>query len=283
MRKIKAEQIKDILAGLAIEANTSLRKDVLDSLKLAFRREKNANARDVLAAIIENAMIAKKDKLAICQDTGLPFVFVEMGDDLQIIGDLKSAINQGVELGYRKGYLRNSVIRDPLSRGKPVYSPSLIHIDIVKGDKLKITLLPKGFGCENKSQLVMLKPTDGLSQIRDFVLKTVKQVGPDACPPFVIGVGIGGSADYASVLAKKALLKKIDLKHSKNTGKKSKVDKLERELLSEINKLNIGAMGFGGQTTCLGVNILTAPTHIAGLPVAINISCHALRSASKTI
>ena len=273
MRTIKASFISKIVSDLSQEANFVLRKDVLLALKLALKKETNERAKSLLESIIENANIAKDEKLAICQDTGLPIVFAELGQDVRIEGDLKTAIIKGVEAGYRKGYLRNSIVQDPLARGKSGYAPCVIHIDIVRGNKLKLTVLPKGFGCENKSKLKMLEPTVDIKEIKQFILNCVKDAGPDACPPYMVGVGIGGTADYAMLLAKKALLKEISRPKTK----------LERELLKEINKLNIGPMGLGGKTTCLGVNIETYPTHIAGLPVAVNISCHALRSATKTI
>ena len=277
MRAISANKIKEVVSDLCIRANLVLRKDVLAQLKAAYKKETNRRAKDILNAIIKNAIIAKKEKLAICQDTGLPCVFVELGQDVKIIGDLKSAINKGVESGYRKGFLRNSIIKDPLSRKKPGYRPAIIHTDMVKGNKLKITVLPRGFGCENKTQLKMFKPTAKAPEINKFIVDCVKSAGPDACPPYVLGVGIGGTADYACFLAKKALLKQGLI------PKKGTVPVLRRELLSRINKLNIGPMGLGGKTTALAVNIETYPTHIAGLPVAVNISCHALRSATKII
>ncbi len=273
MKVINAKKVSDLVARLCIQANTILRADVLAALKKAYAQEKNKKVKDALRAIIDNAAIAKRERLAICQDTGLPCVFVELGQDVRMSGDLMEAINKGVELGYKKGYFRDSIIKDPLERGKSGFSPALIHIDLVRGSKLKISVLPKGFGCENKSQLKMFNPTVSLDEIKKFIVGVVKNAGPDACPPYVVGVGIGGTADYAGTLAKKALLRKV------NT---TKVKKLENDLLKEINKLNIGTMGLGG-VTCLGVNIETAPTHIAGLPVAVNISCHALRSASAEI
>jgi fumarate hydratase subunit alpha len=221
--------------------------------------------------------MARREKLAICQDTGFPCVFVELGQDVKICGDLKKAINQGVALGYREGFLRNSIVTDALARKKPGYQPALIHIDTVKGDGLKLTVLPKGFGCENKTQLKMFKPTASLNEIKKFILEAIKTAGPDACPPYVVGVGIGGTADYAALLAKKALLKRL------TTNAQRPTTKLEQQLLKDINKLDIGPMGLGGKTTALAVNVLTYPTHIAGLPVAVNISCHALRSATKAL
>lgn len=280
MRVISAEKIRSTVSDLCLQANLILRKDILSALKRAYATEANRRSKEILYAIINNAFVAQKEKLAICQDTGLPCVFVELGQDVSIGGDLKSAINKGIESGYKKGFLRNSIVREPLKRGKPGFVPAVIHIDIVKGDKLKLTVLPKGFGCENKTQLKMFKPTARIDEIKKFILEVVKSAGPDACPPYIVGVGIGGTADYACLLAKKAFLRKIRRKGLSPNGT---VPELERELLSEINHLNIGPMGLGGRTTCLGVNIETYPTHIAGLPVCVNISCHALRSATKVI
>ena len=270
MRELKAQKITQGMMELVKRANFYLRKDVLFALRKALRREKSRKAQTILKAILDNAAYAQKEYLAICQDTGMPVVFIEIGQDLKISGNLKAAVNKGVVAGYKKYYLRNSIVRDPLLRGKSGFSPCIIHMDIVAGDKIKLTLLPKGFGCENKSQIKMFKPTSGLEEIKQFIVEAVKNAGPDACPPYVVGVGIGGSADYASIMAKKALLVKLSAKHSK----------LEEDLLKQINKTGIGPMGLGGKTTALAVNILTYPTHIAGLPVSVNISCHALRSAA---
>ena len=269
MRKIKAVKISKAVMELVKRANFSLRDDVLLALGRAYREEKNIRAKKILRAILDNAAYAQKESLAICQDTGMPVVFVKVGQDVKISGDLKAAINKGVEEGYKKYSLRNSIVTDPLLRGKSGFSPCIIHLDIVAGNKIGLILLPKGFGCENKSQLKMFKPTSSLEEIKQFIIEAVKNAGPDACPPYVIGVGIGGSADYASILAKKALLTKLSAKHSK----------LEEDLLKQINKTGIGPLGLGGRTTALAVNIQTYPTHIAGLPVSVNISCHALRSA----
>jgi len=281
MKIIPTNKITRAIADLCIQANQILRKDVFLALKVAYKKETNKRAKDILEAIIKNADIARKEGLAICQDTGLPCVFVELGQNVKINGDLKSAINKGVELGYKKGSLRNSIVKNPLLRGKPGYQPAAIHFDIVKGNKLKVTVLPKGFGCENKSQLKMFLPTAKLDEIKKFIVDAVKSAGPDACPPYIVGVGIGGTTDYALFLAKKALLKKIGIRNSSPVRGLSR--KLEKELLNKLNQLNIGPMGLGGKTTALAVNIETYPTHIAGLPVAVNISCHALRSASKEI
>ncbi len=273
MKRISAAKIKNTVAGLSLKANFVLRPDVLAALKSAYKRERSSRAKGLLKAIIENAAVARRQNLAICQDTGMPCVFVELGQGIHITGNLKSAIQKGVEEGYRKGCLRNSIVKDPLKRGKPVFKPVIIHIDSVKGDKIRLTLMPKGFGCENKSQLRMFRPTASLEEIKKFIIEAVKSAGPDACPPYVVGVGIGGSADYACFLAKKALLRKLQTPNSK----------FQTELLKEINNLNIGPMGLGGKTTALAVNIETYPTHIAGLPVAVNISCHALRSATLVL
>jgi fumarate hydratase subunit alpha len=276
MRSLSSKTVQEAVARLCIRANTQLRSDVLLALKQAVGREKNRRAREILRAIINNAKLAAREKLAICQDTGLPWVYAELGDKLKVTGDLKAAINKGVETGYKKGYLRNSVVANPLSRKTPGYKPAIIHLDLVKGSNLRLTVLPKGFGCENKSRLRMFTPTAGIEQIKQYVVECVKEAGPDACPPYIVGVGIGGSADYACFLAKKALLRKI-------TGMQYRASSIERrleqDLLNGINKLNIGPMGLGGRTTCLGVNVETYPTHIAGMPVSVNISCHALRSA----
>ena len=270
MKEIKAEKITQAVIELVKRANFSLRKDVLFSLREAYRCERNKRAKTMLKAILDNAAYAHKENLAICQDTGMPVVFVRIGQNLKIFGNLKAAINKGIAAGYKKYFLRKSIVLNPLVRGESGFSPCVVHMDIVSGNKIKLTLLPKGFGCENKSQLKMFKPTSSLDEIKKFIVDAVKSAGADACPPYVIGIGIGGTADYASILAKQALLIKLSAKHSK----------LEKDLLKQINKTGIGPMGLGGQTTALALNILTYPTHIAGLPVAVNISCHALRSAS---
>ncbi len=273
MKVVTANKISKIVADLCVEANLVLRKDVLSGLHAAYAKERNKRAKDALKAITTNAYIARQENIAICQDTGLPAVFLEIGFDVRIDGDLKQAVNKGVAEGYKRGSLRNSIITDPLKRGKSGYSPIIIHTEITKGNKLKITVLPKGFGCENKAQLKMLNPTAGIKEVEEFIIGAVKSAGSDACPPYVVGVGIGGTADYAMLMAKQALLKPIS----------RRFNELEKGLMKKINNLNIGPMGLGGKATCLGVNIETYPTHIAGLPVAVNISCHALRSASRTL
>jgi fumarate hydratase subunit alpha len=273
MKVITASKITKTVADLCITSNQVLRSDVLKALQNLCKSEKNARARRILEAIIANAGMAKSELLAICQDTGFPIVFLELGQDVRISGDLNQAVQRGIESGYKKGSLRDSIVKDPLERGKPGFNPGIMHVDITRGNKLKITVLPKGFGCENKSQMKMFLPTAKLAQIKEFIIDAVKAAGPDACPPYVVGVGIGGTADYAAFLAKKALLRKLRTRSSK----------LEKDLLSRVNKLNIGPMGLGGSATCLAVNIETYPTHIAGLAVAVNISCHALRSATAIL
>ena len=273
MKVISAHKIRDTVARLCIEANLVLRKDVLRQLKSAYVKEKNKREKNILDAIIRNASIAKKDRLAICQDTGIPVVFLEVGQNVKINGDLKKVVNKGVYLGYKKGYFSRSIVKDPLLRGGRGYSPAVIHADIMPGNKLKITVLAKGFCCENKSRLKMFNPTVKIDEIKRFIVEAVEFAGPDACPPYVVGVGIGGTADYANLLAKKALLK--DITHS--------ASRLESDLLNEINRLNIGPMGLGGKATALAVKIETHPMHITGLPVAVNISCHALRSSSAIL
>ncbi|MDD3921548.1 MAG: fumarate hydratase [Eubacteriales bacterium] len=273
MKTISARQITDAVAQICLKANFVLRPDVLARLKSACVTEKNKQARKILQAIIDNAAVARKEKLAICQDTGMPVVFVEIGQEVKLAGDFNAALQRGIARGYREGYLRDSIVADPVARGRAGYTPAVVHTDIVRGDKLKITLLPKGFGCENKSQLKMFKPTAAWAEVKQFVIEAVKAAGPDACPPYVVGVGIGGSADYASMLAKKALLRSLQGKRSSK----------EQELLCALNALAIGPMGLGGSTTALAVHIQTYATHIAGLPVAVNISCHALRSATVTL
>ncbi len=254
---------------LVRRANFLLPADISLALRRAYRAENDRRAKKILRAVLDNAAYAKGNDLAICQDTGMAVVFAEVGWKLRISGDLRAAVNKGIRAGYKKYCLRNSIVADPLLRGRPGFSPAILHTEIVPGSRMKLTLLPKGFGCENKSQLKMFKPTSGIEEIKAFIVETVKHAGPDACPPYVVGVGIGGSADYAGILAKKALLSRLSAKPSG----------LEKDLLKRINKTGIGPMGLGGKTTALAVKVLTYPTHIAGLPVSVNISCHALRRA----
>ena len=280
MRKIYVREVTNTIARLCLQANTNLRSDVQKGLISALKRENNLRARKILKALLDNAKYARKLKLAICQDTGLPYVFVELGQEVLICGgDFLKAIQKGVQRGYRKAYLRNSIITHPLKRKtKPQFSPAVVYLDLARGSKLGLTVFPKGFGSENKSAVKMFNPTVQLDRIADFVAQKAKEAGPNACPPFIVGVGIGGGLDVAASLAKKALLLSINRKNPDRL-----LAKLERQILEKVNQLGIGPMGLGGKTTALGVTILTHPTHIAGLPVAVNISCHALRSASIRI
>lgn len=274
MREIHINKIQEAVENLCIEANYNLSKDVVYSLDKAKREETWNLAEDILDKIIINAEIAKNERMPICQDTGMACVFIEIGQDVHIVGgNLEDSINEGVRRGYDKGYLRKSVVKDPIDRvNTRDNTPAIIYYDIVPGDKLKITVAPKGFGSENMSQIKMLKPSDGLEGVKEFIIKVVKEAGPNPCPPMIVGVGIGGTFEKAAYLSKKALIRSID---SKNENKF--YADLEEELLIKMNELGIGPQGFGGKTTALGVNIETFPTHIAGLPVAVNISCHATR------
>ena len=274
MREISVNLIKNKIRDLCIDANYFLGDDIKDSLIHFKNNEKSEIGKDILGNIIENAKIAKEEQLPICQDTGVACVFLEIGQDVHLIdGNLEEAINSGVREGYEKGYLRKSVVKDPINRvNTNDNTPAMIYYDIVPGDKVKITVAPKGFGSENMSKLVMLKPSDGLEGVKDFILKVVEEAGPNPCPPMVVGVGIGGTFDKAAYLAKKALLRPVN-----EENKNEFYANLEKELLEKINELGIGPQGFGGLTTAIGINIEVYPTHIAGLPVAVNINCHATR------
>ena len=280
MRQIDVSKIKDAVRELCLKANFELRKDVLRAVKAALKKETNERARNILKIIIENAKIAKSKGLAICQDTGMVVVHMEIGQAVSLVGgSLIEAINEGVEEAYRKGCLRKSVVGDPIIRGNTnTNAPASIFTDIVNGDRIKIEVSPKGFGSENKSSIKMFRPTDTTEEIKKFIVQTVKDAGPDACPPLVLGIGIGGTFEGCANLAKRALFRPIDIRNPKKH-----FARLERELMDEINSLGMGPMGLGGRTAVLGVNILEAPTHIAALPVAVNISCHATRSAEKYI
>ena len=279
MRKIKDKKITELVKRLAIKANLNLRADVLDALKRALRNEESSSAKNIIKILIENSNIAKKEAIPICQDTGLAEVFCQIGQAVSIEGDITAAINEGIRLGYKDGYLRKSVVSDPLIRKNTnTNTPCVIHYDITKGDKIKITVVPKGFGSENASSLKMLKPTDTEEEVVDFVLDTVKHAGCDACPPLVIGIGIGGTLDKAALLATQAIIQPLSRKNAKKH-----LAYMENIILKRLNSTNIGPAGMGGKTTCLGVNILSFPTHIAGLPLCVKISCHATRSATGVI
>ena len=280
MRKINVNKIKNVVSKLCIEANVNLRRDIYKAILKALKKETNKRARRILGILLENAGIARRESRALCQDTGLVCVYASIGQDVKLVGgDLKKSIDSGVKEGYKKGFLRKSVVKSPLLRvNTGTNTPSIIYTDIVKGNKLKITVMPKGFGSENKSRLKMLNPTQGEKDIISFILEVVKEAGPDACPPYILGIGLGGTFDKASSLAKKALISPIDRQNAKKH-----LRKLEDAILKEVNKLGIGPAGLGGKTTLLGVNILEYPTHIAGLPVAVNVGCHITRSASRMI
>ncbi len=276
MREIKVSQITEAIRKLCIDANYYLGSDIKNRLIKSHEEEEWDIAKGILNKILINADIAKNEDMPMCQDTGVACVFIEIGQEVQVVGGaLEDAINEGVRQGYKDGYLRKSVVKDPLDRvNTKDNTPAMIYYNIVPGDKLKITVAPKGFGSENMSQIKMLKPSDGLQGVKDFIIKVVKEAGPNPCPPIIVGVGIGGTFDKAAAIAKKALIRSIDVRNENPF-----YAELEEELVTMINELGIGPQGFGGKTTALAVNIETYPTHIAGLPVAVNINCHATRHA----
>ncbi|HCO73788.1 fumarate hydratase [Clostridium sulfidigenes] len=276
MREIKVSQITEAIRKLCIDANYYLGSDIKNRLIKSHEEEDWDIAKGILNKILVNADIAKNEDMPMCQDTGVACVFIEIGQEVQVVGGaLEDAINEGVRQGYKDGYLRKSVVKDPLDRvNTKDNTPAMIYYNIVPGDKLKITVAPKGFGSENMSQIKMLKPSDGLQGVKDFIIKVVKEAGPNPCPPIIVGVGIGGTFDKAATIAKKALIRSIDVRNENPF-----YAELEEELVTMINELGIGPQGFGGKTTALAVNIETYPTHIAGLPVAVNINCHATRHA----
>lgn len=280
MREINVKEVENAVRNLSIEANYYVGEDIKEALIEFKKNEPFKIAEEVLDKIILNDEIACNEQMPMCQDTGMACVFLEIGQDVHFIGGLlEDAINEGVRRGYEEGYLRKSVVKDPIDRvNTKDNTPAIIYYDIVPGDKVKITLAPKGFGSENMSRIGMLKPADGLEGVKKFIIDTVEQAGPNPCPPMVVGVGIGGTFDKAAYLAKKALLRPINVRNSNEFYKN-----LEEELLEKINKLGIGPQGFGGRTTALGLNIETYPTHIAGLPVAVNINCHATRHKDITL
>ena len=279
MRTITARQISDTVAELCIRANKELPEDIIRAMQAAREKEPWPLAQSTLDVLRENIRAAAERDLPVCQDTGLACVFVRLGQDVHIEGDFNDAVNEGVRRGYAEGYLRKSVVCDPLRRvNTGDNSPAAITVELVPGDELKLTVVPKGFGSENMSRLAMLKPADGVEGVKRFVVETVKAAGSNPCPPIVVGVGIGGTFDKAAALAKHALLRPIDQPNADPY-----YAALEKELLGEINALGIGPQGFGGRTTALGLNIETMPTHVAGLPVAVNISCHVTRRASAVL
>ena len=280
MREIQSSVITDVVERLCIGANEYLPEDIKGAIRTCRACEDWEIAQGVLDKIIENFEIADKEEVPVCQDTGMACVFLEIGQDVHIAGgDLTEAVNEGVRRGYTKGYLRKSVVKDPVRRGNTGdNTPAMLYTEIVPGEQIKVTVGPKGFGSENMSAIRMFKPSAGLGGIKDFILETVEAAGPNPCPPMVVGVGIGGTFDKAALLAKKALMRPVD---SENPD--PFYADLEKEMLEKINCLGIGPQGFGGRTTAIGLNIETMPTHIAGMPCAINISCHVTRHKTEVI
>ncbi len=279
MRTVKAEDISAAVAELCIRANKQLPEDIVRAMNAAREGEPWPVAEASLGVLCRNIEAAGEMDLPVCQDTGMACVFVRLGQDVHIEGDFNAAVNEGVRRGYEQGYLRKSVVADPLRRvNTGDNTPAAITVELVPGDRLELTVVPKGFGSENMSRLAMLKPADGVEGVKRFVLDTVKAAGSNPCPPIVVGVGIGGTFDKAAYLAKHALLRPIDCPNQDEF-----YARLEEDMLREINSLGIGPQGFGGRTTALGVNIETMPTHVAGLPVAVNISCHVTRRASMEL
>ena len=279
MREISAKKITEVVSRLCVEANNHLPGDMKARIEACHAQENWPQAKEILERIIENYNIADTKNQPICQDTGVACVFLKIGQEVHIDGDITEAVNEGVRIGYTEGYLRKSVVRDPLDRvNTGDNTPAMLYFEIVPGDQLEITVAPKGFGSENMSQIKMLRPSDGLQGVKDFVKKVVEEAGPNPCPPIVVGVGVGGTFDKAAYLAKKALMRSVDVRNEKPF-----YAQLEQELLEEINALGIGPQGFGGKTTALAVNIEEYPTHIAGLPVAVNINCHVTRHKTEVL
>lgn len=280
MRTIHVEDIEKNIKEMCIEVNYNISPDMKLALNKAIENEKSPLGVRVLEQLEENLYIAKNDRIPICQDTGMAVVFLKIGQEVCFVGNnIEKSIQEGVRQGYKEGYLRNSVVGDPIMRNNTNdNTPAIIHYEIVEGNRLEITLAPKGFGSENMSRIFMLKPSDGIEGIKNAIITAVKDAGPNACPPMVIGVGIGGTFEKCAILSKKALLRDVNTRSSINH-----IEELEKELLEKINNLGIGPGGLGGTQTALAINIETYPTHIAGLPVAINICCHANRHITRVI
>jgi fumarate hydratase subunit alpha len=281
MREVNVEEITKTVERLCIESNYYLPKDVKMALENAIVKEESPLGKEILSDILKNQEIARTNKVPICQDTGLAVIFLELGQDVRLVGgNLNDAIDEGVRRGYSNGYLRKSAVDDPFIKRKNTgdNTPAIIHTKIVSGERVKIILAPKGGGSENMSALAMLKPSDGITGIKKFVIDTVEKAGSNPCPPIIVGIGIGGTIEKTTLIAKQSLLRKVG-EHNTNP----KVAELEEELLHEINKLGIGPQGFGGRTTALAVNIETFPAHIASMPVAINIQCHVARHQEAII
>lgn len=274
MRQINVDLIEQAVAQAVIDANTVLPKDVQGALQAATERETLPAARSFLQIILENADIACRNRMALCQDCGMVVVHVKLGQEVHLIGgDLEAAINQGISAGYQRGYLRKSMVKDPLTRvNTGDNTPAIVHISLVAGDALQLTIMPKGAGSENMGQLTMLKPSAGVEGVKEFILQVVRAAGGNPCPPVIVGVGIGGNMEKAALLAKHALLREVG-----HHNERQDLAELETEMLARINATGIGVMGIGGNTTALAVNIETYPTHIACLPVAVNLGCHSTR------
>ncbi len=280
MREINAKQIKDKVKELFLQANYCIGEDVLNSIKEALIKETSETGQNVLNMILENYELAAQEKIAICQDTGLAILFIQLGQDIQVKGNWEEAINEGVQEAYLEGYLRKSAVTDPVFDRKNTKTncPAIIYTDIIPGDKIEFLVTPKGFGSENMSRMAMMKPADGPEGIIDFIVETVKIAGPNPCPPTIVGVGVGGTTDQAALTAKKATLRKVGA-HNPDPHYAD----MERQALEKINHLGIGPAGLGGNITSLWVSIDYQPTHIAGMPVVVNICCHAARHAHGTI
>ena len=280
MREIQCSKITEVIRKLCIEANEHLPEDVKCAIKTARKEEDGEIAKGILDNIIENNEIADRENVPICQDTGMAVVFMEIGQDVHITGgDLTECVNEGVRQGYTDGYLRKSVVKDPIRRGNTGdNTPAILYTEIVPGEQIKITVGPKGFGSENMRRIMMFKPSAGLEGIKDFIIETVKFAGPNPCPPMVVGVGIGGTFDSCALLATQALMRPLG-----SSNKDPFYADLEKELLLKINSLGIGPQGLGGRTTAIGLNIETFPTHIAGMPCAVNINCHVTRHKTEVI
>lgn len=284
MREINVNDIASNIKEMCIEANYFLEDDIKNSLFKSEKEETSEIGKSVLNQLHQNLDIAESEMIPICQDTGMAVVFLDIGQDVHFVGgDLTDAVNRGVREGYEEGYLRKSVVEDPVERvNTKDNTPAIIHMNIVPGDKVKITVSPKGFGSENMSHIFMLKPADGLDGIKKAIIETVREAGPNACPPFIVGVGIGGDFEKSAILAKRALTRGLD-EESASPYRKPYLDELEKELLEEINKIGLGPAGLGGRKTALGINIETYPTHIAGMPLAINMCCHVNRHKTREI
>ena len=279
MREINASEITRNIKEMCIDANLYLSEGMKDLINMAEKKEESPLGKKIMGQLQENLVIAEREDIPICQDTGMAVVFIEVGQNVHIEGNIEEAINEGVRQGYTEGYLRKSVVKDPLDRENTGdNTPAVIHYSIVPGEEVKITVAPKGFGSENMSKVCMLKPADGIEGVKEAVITAVKEAGPNACPPVFVGVGIGGTFEKCAIMAKRALAREDGVK-----AEDPKIAALEEELLEKINALGIGPGGLGGKMTALKVNIETYPTHIAGLPVAINMCCHVNRHITKVI